>query len=86
MDPYFDAVTAELRGFDLGDDDELLGKLVRQRAQSAEPLQFSHWLFPGVLIPASPGSSPGLRLYHRFYLARFYRAVYGVNYKMEIII
>ncbi len=50
MDPYFDVVTAEIRGFDLGDDDELLGELVRRRAQSADTMEVSDWLLLGVLM------------------------------------
>ncbi len=50
MDPYFDAVTAELRGFDLGDDDELLGELVRRRAQTTKSMGFSDWMLLGVLM------------------------------------
>jgi tetratricopeptide (TPR) repeat protein len=50
MDPYFDAVTAELRGFDLGDDDELLGELVRRRAQTTKSMGFADWMLLGVLM------------------------------------
>lgn len=50
MDPYFDAVTAELRGFDLGDDDELLGELVRRRAQTTKAMGFADWMLLGVLM------------------------------------
>ncbi len=50
MDPYFDAVTAELRGFDLGDDDELLGELVRRRAQTSKSMGFADWMLLGVLM------------------------------------
>ncbi len=50
MDPYFDAVTAELRGFDLGDDDELLGELVRRRTQTTKAMGFADWMLLGVLM------------------------------------
>ncbi|MCA9710842.1 MAG: tetratricopeptide repeat protein [Myxococcales bacterium] len=46
-DPQFDAIVAEIRGFDLGDDSQLLAHL---DAEVAKGLEGDEWLLRGVLL------------------------------------
>lgn len=48
-DPYFEAAVAEVRGFDLGDGDELLADLDARLAAS-EPLEGEQWLLRAILL------------------------------------
>lgn len=49
MDPYFDVAIADVRGFDLGDDAELLADLHSRRVTSPASLSTDDWMLLGVL-------------------------------------
>jgi tetratricopeptide (TPR) repeat protein len=49
MDPYFDVAVSDVRGFDLGDDAELLTDLHGRRVAAPEQLSGDDWMLLGVL-------------------------------------
>jgi tetratricopeptide (TPR) repeat protein len=49
-DPYFDVITWEIRGFDLGDDASLLADLTSRRSADPGSLDGDQWLLLGVLL------------------------------------
>lgn len=65
MDPYFDVAVSDVRGFDLGDDAELLADLHRRRVAAPGRLSGDDWMLLGVLIHRAGDDDEAGRCFER---------------------
>lgn len=65
MDPYFDVAISDVRGFDLGDDAELLTELHGRRVTEPESLSAEDWMLLGVLSHRALADDEALKCFER---------------------